>query len=391
MPRWKENVPKYAYLLWRSGLALCLVACIGLVLSVWLSGGSETEDAVESGRRLVIALDTGEVKGKVINLDGTSPSPVPPAEKAPEPPAEKPPEPAAAPPVPGAPSETAPAETPPPVLPPEVKLPPATPTAEPNPALMEQTEAGMLPVIGKDGTKPWRYYSKPYERKRNQPMVAIIVTGLGEGRAVTQQALTLPEYVAFSFSPYARDIPSWSTAVRATGHELLIDLPLEPTNYPATDPGPYGLLLDKGSAEAEKRLQWVMARYPAYIGMMTPQNESFTANDEAFKLLLQSMANRGLLMVVGGEPHKKETRDIIDGSHTAILVADVLIDEELSPLAIQTRFGQLVDRAKNQGYAIGVLRAYPLSISELQAWMAALEEKGVMLVPVSAIAKLRFS
>jgi polysaccharide deacetylase 2 family uncharacterized protein YibQ len=391
VPHWRENVLKYAHLMWWGALGVLVSLCLGSIIWIMLSGRAETEHALKSGRRLLIALETGEITGKLITLDVPSPEPL--AEKpetvVPETvPVEKLPADVPA-------TETSPGEVPSPdekVVPQSNVAPTkATPTPEPNPALSEKSEFGNLPVISKDGLRPWRYYSKAFERKRNQPMIAIIVTGLGTGREITQDVLELPEYVTLSFSPYASDIMTWSAAVRATGHELLIDVPLEPTDYPATDPGPKGLLLEKGPEEDEKRLQWVLSRFPAFIGIMTPRNEAFTANDEAMKVLLQSVANRGLLLVLSHEPARKETRDILDASHTPAIVATLSIDEELSPTAIQTRLAQLEEQARKNGYAIGVAGAYPLTIQQLKEWAQTLSEKGVVLVPASAIAKLRFS
>lgn len=381
MPRWNEQLKKYGRLLWLAVFFLTLAVCLGLLVALWLSAKSETEDAFASGRRLIIAVDSGEVKGKILTLDAPATPPLaaetPPPDAAPASPEPQTP-PATEGGAPAAESKAEPA-------------PPATPMPDVNPSLVERTPDGDLPVIGSDGSKPWRYYSKPFERKRNQPMVAVIVSGLGISRAVTHDALKLHEYVTVSFSPYARDIGSWRSAIRATGHEMLIDLPLQPANYPLTDPGPYGVLLNRGDVEDNRRMQWMMARFPTSIGFLTPQSESFTTSDDAFKMVLQSLANRGLMLVLGQEPPRKETKDIVDASHTAIAIANILLDEEQSPTAIQARLTQLEERAKKNGYAIGIAQAYPVTIEQLKVWSQSLAEKGIILVPVSAIVKLRFS
>lgn len=395
MPRLNEQLKKYGRTLWLTGFLLLTLICMGLLVQLWLGAREESREAFESGRRLLIAIDSGEVRGKILTLDAP-PAPAsveaPPAEtpSADMPPAaETPPvleTPETAPPAEGAvpAEESAPqsSATPPPA---------ATPMPDVNPSLIERTENGDLPVIGSDGGKPWRYYSKPFERKRNQPMVAVVVSGLGLNREVTEDALNLHEYVTVSFSPYARDISSWRAATRATGHEMLIDLPLQPANYPLSDPGPYGLILEKGDVEAVRRMQWMMTRFPTSIGFLTPQNEAFTSNDEAMKMLLQSLANRGLMLVMGREPPRKETKDLLDASHTAHAVAGIWLDEEPSGVAIQARLTQLEEQAKKNGYAIGFAQSYPLTLSQLAAWSGSLAGKGIVLVPVSAIVKLRFS
>lgn len=402
------------FLLKATLVVLCGVAAHFMV-ALWVLGDGETKDAFDSGRRLLIAIDTGEVSGKLVGGE----------EKAAEPailadPAKPEDQPADTGEIkidPNAPqensAETPPSEIPtsgdesgqtitvttviaePPPAPDLSKLPPVTPSANPLPDMLsdisETTSMGMLPVIGKNGTMPWRYYAKPFERKGNQPIIAIVVTGLGHNKTVTDAALKLPENVTLSFSPYAKDVGSWSKAAHVTGHETLFDLPLEPSNYPATDPGPYGLLIGKGADENERRLQWVMSRASSYVGLLTPQNELYSGNIELFKVLLQSVANRGLLMVMGKEPPKTETKTVIETSNTAIVIADALIDEELSAITIQARFAILEQIAKKQGYAIGVAQAFPITLEQLHQWSATLAEKGIMLAPVSAVAKLRFS
>ncbi len=411
--QWK----KIPFLLWYGAVSLLSVALLALLVTLWMSGGSETKDAFESGRRLLIKLDGGEIQGKLITLDvprepskdvvDASPKPEEkPEEKSPEPAAAVSPEPekqADATPVSPeqkdasaepalATNNNAPLPAPDTLVvkPAQPDLPRTAMTGV-NMDLLEKTENGELPVIAKDGTKPWRFYSKPFERKNSQPMVAIVVTGLGHNKGASDGVLKLPEQVTVGFSPYVKDPSVWMAAARATGHEMLIEIPLQPANYPVSDPGPYGLFVDKGVVENEKRLQWLMSRFPTSMGFLTPQNEVFTDNSDMFKALLQSLANRGLMLVVGREPHRKETRELIDASSTAITVGDILLDEELSVAAIQTRLATLEQQAKKNGYAIGIARAYPITVEQLREWTATLAEKGIVLVPVSAIVKLHFS
>lgn len=423
MSGWKERWKKERYLLfWYGALAMFTIASLTMLIVVWFSGGSETKTAFASGRRLLVKIESGEILGKNVSLDAkkageeAASDPVPEPENKPEEspapateqkPEEKPEEATAeqgaeAKPVDTAPLEegvvhtpeevagTAGTETVPPAA---ITKPEAAPTAMVgmNSAIVEHSEVGNLPVIAKDGTKAWRYYSKPFERKSSQPMIAIIVSGLGNNKTATTSALNLPEQITVSFSPYTKDPASWAASVKATGHEMLIDLPMEPANYPASDPGPYGLIINKGVAENLKRLEWQMSRFNTSMGFLTPQNEVFTGNNESFKFLLQSLGNRGLMVVIGREPARKETKDIVDTSATPIAVADVLIDEELSANGIQTRLATLEQQAKKNGYAIGIAQPYPLTLDQLNQWIVTLKEKGIILVPVSAIVKLHFS
>lgn len=403
-------------LLWRFGLWGLVVFCLLMAGVIWVSGHGETKDAFKNGRRLIIHLDTGNIEGKQMSLEPLPPvtpsAPESPAATVPEsPPAVT----AAAPesPTESLPETTAPAaaESPPaiPAVAPEspealpatpssplsvsdfgAVKPAAVPLAPVNEALLERTTIGALPMISATGQKPWRYHAKPYQHKGNLPTIAILITGLGQNRLVSNGAIQLPENISLSFSPYARDLASWTNAARIAGHEVLIDLPLEPSNFPASDPGPYGLLVGKGTQENTSRMQWLMSRVPGYVGFVTPPNEIFSANDAAFKSVLELLSSRGLMVVMEHEPARNETKVILETSNIPYTIADVRLDEELSPSAIQARLSTLEKLASKRGYAIGIAQPFPLTIEQLGIWAAELEKSGYTLVPITFITSLKF-
>lgn len=339
-----------------------LWAVAGLVVLTlvlfWYSGVLEGREALQQGRRMTITLSTGEIKGRKIDN----------------------------------PSEAKRAET---VIVADGETIPVAATSDAlgdiNQQLLEKTEYGMLPAISPDGTKSWRYYSRPFDHRGGRPMIAIIVTGVGQNKANSSAALRLPVDMTISLSPYARDADKWAIAARASGHEVMFDLPMQSSDYPATDPGPYGLLITQTSELNTRNLRTIMGRAAGYTGFAMPQNEVYSGDNDAFKILLQGLGNHGLMLVVGREPHKNETREILDASSTPNVVADMWIDEEPSVTGIQTRLATLEQTARKRGYAIGMAQALPISIEQLTQWSALLAAKGIVLVPVTFIAKPRFS
>ncbi len=256
--------------------------------------------------------------------------------------------------------------------------------------LSEKTEFGTLPVISDKGEKPWKYYSKTVSVKDKKPTIAIIVTGLGKNKSISELAMRLPEEVNLSFSPYAADLDSWMLAARTSGHEVLIDLPMEASNYPASDPGPLGLLVSKDQVENEIKIKKLMAHNAGFVGFLSPQNEILLENNELLKSLLQVLSGRGLLLAIGKTPSKSETKEIIEKGNTASIITDTLIDEELTESSIQARLSLLEQNAKQRGYAVGIAQGYPLTIKQLTQWAAKAKENGFTLVPVSFIISKRF-
>jgi uncharacterized protein len=234
---------------------------------------------------------------------------------------------------------------------------------------------------------PWQYYSKGEVYKGSAPVVAIIVTGLGVGRQVTDNAIKLPENITLSFSPYAQNVESWATAARVTGHEILMDLPLQPAEYPLSDPGPYGLLVAKEQSENEKKLKWLLSRFGAYTGLLTPQSEAFIGDKDSFAMLLDALGKRGLTLVLGREVVKEDTKKQLEAMKTPVITADVLLDEEINVSAIQARIATLEQMARDKGYAVGIAQAYPVTIEQLGQLKDRFNKEGVVLVPLSHIAR----
>jgi len=377
-----------------------------MAIMLWHSGSTETEDAINSGRRLIIRLSDGSFEKppateiappqneKTQNEKPESPPP----ESIPEPTPESSAQPSSETPVSQSPTESpAPTATPTAQLAiepaPEAPVPENTATIPLNPVkdtLREKLSVGTLPVVASDGTKSWRYYAKPYTLKSTHPVIAIVVTGLGQNKNITSAAIKLPENISLSFSAYAKDVGTWSNAARAKGHEVLVDLPLEPTNYPASDPGPYGLLSGKSSEENATRLQWILGRIQGYIGFTIPTNEAFSKSDTNVRTLLELVNTRGLMIALPHEPSRSETQKLFDDSKIAYTIADTTLDEELTPEAIQARFTALQKIATKRGFAVGYTRALPITITELDKWAAKLEENGYTLAPLSYITNHKF-
>jgi polysaccharide deacetylase 2 family uncharacterized protein YibQ len=259
-----------------------------------------------------------------------------------------------------------------------------------NASLTEKSKDGLLPKVADDGTKPWKYYAKPAEYKGDYPVIAIIVIGLGTSKAQTEAAIKLPENITLSFSPYARNAESWATAARVTGHEVMLDLPLQPADYPASDPGPYGLLADAKPEANEQKLQWLLSRFGAFTGVVTPLSDGFVNQPLAFQKLLESVGKRGLITVVARDLAGNQSKAIVDESKDPVLVGDVLIDEDLSDGAIKSRIATLQQRAKERGFAVGIAQSYPITMTHLAALPEVLSKEGFSLMPASYIARKRF-
>src|SRR5690606_27780599 len=98
--------------------------------------------------------------------------------------------------------------------------------------------------------------------KAEAPRIAVIVTGLGISAKAADEALTrLPAAVTFAFTPYGGELAKLVIRARQNGHEVLLQAPMEPFDYPDNDPGPQTLLTSLSADQNIDRLQWLMSRF----------------------------------------------------------------------------------------------------------------------------------
>lgn len=271
-----------------------------------------------------------------------------------------------------------------PLPPPNLAELPAAPPAQPLPPaplpelVKNSSHAGELPVIGPGGRQAWQAYARPFAGPPGQPRLAVLVSGLGLSKQVTEAAIDkLPADVTLGFSPYARDLQGWISRARAAGHEVLLELPMEPRRYPARDPGALGLLTALPPAQVMARLERVMASAGGYVGLAAPSGSPFAAGP-AVKPVLQDLKRRGLLYVGDGAA----------AGGPAFVPVSVVLDTQPSRDAIDAGLGQLSAAARKAGAALGVTEPLPVAIERLASWLPGLAAQGILLAPVSALANV---
>jgi uncharacterized protein len=239
---------------------------------------------------------------------------------------------------------------------------------------------GLLPVIAKDGRTPAQAYARPFQ-SNGKPKVALVVGGLGLNAASTKAAIErLPPDVTLSFVPYADNLQGWIDLARANGHEVLLEIPMEPVDYPTNDPGPYTLMASAAPAETLKRLDWLLSRASGYFGVTNYLGGRFMASDTALNAFAAQMRGRGLAFLDDGTAAKRAT-----GLPRAS--ADAVVDQELSADAINQALLGLEAKALQHGAALGSGFAYPVTVEQVIHWASGLAQRGYQLAPASAITR----
>lgn len=260
----------------------------------------------------------------------------------------------------------------------------------PADGLTEPGEFGPLPTVSMDGHTSRETYARPAAPGDIRPQIALIISGLGRSRDVSEDAVRrLPRNVTLAFSPYAPGLQNWIDAARATGHEVILELPMEPFDYPANDPGPHTLLANGSPEENARRLDYLMSRATGYFAVMNRMGARFTAVDSATQAVLHRVASRGVGFIYDGAAPRPQLANAADAVDLSLAAADRLIDARLERDHLDEQLLHLEALAIQNGDALGVGQAYPLTVELVNTWASALERRGFALVPASAILERR--
>jgi len=259
----------------------------------------------------------------------------------------------------------------------------------PDRRVVEKGRFGPLPRIGADGAKPMDIYARPFvtsvKLKAGAPKIALVVGGVGLDPATTAAAIDeLPEAVTLAFAPYGAGLDPLAQRARERGHEILLQAPMEPFDYPHNNPGPHTLLTGGQGGADLTDLHWLMSRLTGYAGVMNFLGGRFTADEQALAPVLADIAQRGLFFLDDGAAPQSIAASLAPRMSAPYARVDIVLDARETPQSLDAALAQLETLARQHGSAIGFANARPATIARLSRFASGLERRGVALAPVTA-------
>ena len=256
-----------------------------------------------------------------------------------------------------------------------------------DPALVEDSPFGPLPIIAADGRSPMMAYARPFEAKDKRPRIAIVVGGLNVSVTNTKLALArLPGPITLAFAPFASDAQTQIDAAREAGHEVLLEVPMEPLDFPESDPGSHALMVAASSDENIRRLDWSLSRFTGYVGLTNLLGSRFMSEEAAFEPMVKETARRGLMFFDNGKNRGSLAPMVVRRAGGSIATGTLVLDDAQSRDGVDKKLAELEAEARRSGSAIGVGSAFPVTIARIAAWAESANSRGFTLVPISALA-----
>jgi polysaccharide deacetylase 2 family uncharacterized protein YibQ len=264
-----------------------------------------------------------------------------------------------------------------------------TPKVPADQKMLQMTRHGPIPKIGPDGERPYVRYAEKRDvpaDKKDWPRIGLIIGGLGVSASGTDDALAeLPAPVSFALAPYGANLSILAQKARALKHELLLQVPMEPFNFPDNDPGPQTLLTALSAERNVDRLHWLMSRFEDYVGLISFMGSKFTASEQSLTPILRETNQRGLIYVDDGASSRSIASQLAGSQNVPFAKVDIVVDTVPTPTEIDHALSRLELMARERGHVIAFATAQPTTIKRIASWAKTIESRGFVLVPITML------
>ncbi|MEM6537472.1 MAG: divergent polysaccharide deacetylase family protein [Pseudomonadota bacterium] len=253
----------------------------------------------------------------------------------------------------------------------------AEPIPDANPLLQRKTAYGFAPKKGPQGISPASTYAHRFQNTVSSE-VSLIVSGLGIDPDLTATAIdTLPSEITLSFAPYGKDLPYWTERARKAGHEILVEVPME--QGADVSLGSAALTTGRAPQDNLKRLDWVLSRFGAYVGVTNHMGMKFVSNRTALRRPIDAILTSGLLVF----DDTGRIGPTVPSAKNQISSVSMLITPQTKDL--ERALSRLEATAKRDGIAVGKIYVTAQSIETLREWLKEFPAKDLTPAPASAV------
>jgi uncharacterized protein len=214
------------------------------------------------------------------------------------------------------------------------------------------------------------------------PRVAIVIDDLGYQKQLAADFIALDIPLTLSFLPQAPFAREMAQKAAVEGKEVLLHLPMEPKNFPKTDPGPSALLTTMTEEQIRQILEKDFDQIPQVRGVNNHMGSLFTENQEKMALVLKIIKQKKLYFFDSRTTPDSVALSLAGQLGVRAIGRDVFLDNVAREEAIRIQLDKLIHVAQVRGLAVACAHPHPETLRALKEMIPELKDK-VHLVPLS--------
>lgn len=207
------------------------------------------------------------------------------------------------------------------------------------------------------------------------PRIAIVIDDLGYDRETSLGFIALDAPLTLSFLPNAPHSRELALLAKEKGREVLLHLPMEPYNYPQTDPGPGALLVSMDPETIRRTVERDLAAFPFVAGANNHMGSRFTENRAKMDPVFSVLKEKKLFFLDSLTTPRSAVPDLAREWGVPYIQRNIFIDNEVNENSIKQQLDKLLQSARANGRSVGSGHPYPLALKVLRETLPDLRQK----------------
>lgn len=221
---------------------------------------------------------------------------------------------------------------------------------------------------------------------KNKPKIAILLISNDDIESA-KRISNFPDATAsvVVFNNYANSNEIYSI-ISNSHREIIVNINMEPDNYPNNNPGPDTLLIGITDVENVTTLNNVLLNHLSSTGIINIYGNKFISSTKDLNPVLDFLKNKGLIFINASNTNVNKLKNSAKKTNTIVKICDIFIDNKPSEDELKDALKVLEAKAKNEGSAIGLFRYYDDRINIMESWAKEIIQKSeIRFVKISSI------
>lgn len=217
----------------------------------------------------------------------------------------------------------------------------------------------------------------------SEPVIAIVIDDMGISPKRTKDIISLQAPITSSFLTYGRFLKKQISEAKASGHEIMIHVPMQPKK--SVDIAPDTLKITMSDEEVKQGLEKMLKDFDGVTGANNHMGSLFTENKEKMSVVMEVLKNNNIFFLDSKTSGKSVGKAVAKEYDVSYANRHVFLDNENNADYILKQLALTEKIAQKNGFAVAIGHPKSQTYVALKQWLESLDNKQIKLVHLSDI------
>ncbi|WP_273207392.1 divergent polysaccharide deacetylase family protein [Marinobacter subterrani] len=227
------------------------------------------------------------------------------------------------------------------------------------------------------------------EQQALPPTIAIIIDDMGHDLHEGKRLISLDQPLTLAFLPYRRYTDTLARLAHQHNKEIMLHAPMANTHDFGLGPG--GLTTDMDEQSMVTTLRRALRSIPYVQGVNNHMGSLLTQQLQPMDWVMKELFRYPVYFVDSRTIASTVAGDVAAAYRIPTLSRDVFLDHEQTEEFVDRQFKLLIQRARENGSAIGIGHPHKVTVDYLEKHLPELDEQGIAIATVSGLWAMRNS